>query len=114
MTSAMKRGYCCGPSERSPQRHGNSGQRYPEFASVREDSKADPLMHRKDDTDQRTRFRSARMFQSQGQWYCNTREGRVLGPFLGREAIFPALRQYLLEQGIRLADDIWDVPGASR
>ena len=71
-------------------------------------------MNRKDDADQKTRFRSDRMFQSQGQWYCNTREGPALGPFLSREAAFPALRQYLLEQGIRLTGDVWDSPGASR
>jgi len=70
-------------------------------------------MNRKDDPDQRTRFRSERLFQSQGEWFCNTREGSVLGPFGRREGAYTALRQHLLDQGIRMSSDVWDQPGAS-
>jgi len=69
-------------------------------------------MNRKTDTDGKTRFRSERFFLSQGQWYCSTREGKMLGPYPNRDGAVLALREYLIEMGIR-PSDAWDRPGAS-
>jgi hypothetical protein len=68
-------------------------------------------MNRQTDTTAKTRFRSERFFTSQGQWFCNTREGRILGPFPNREEAQSALLDYLLELGIR-PQDAWSAPGA--
>ena len=38
-------------------------------------------MKRKDETNTRTHFRSSRMFEENGCWYFNTREGEMIGPF---------------------------------
>ena len=38
-------------------------------------------MKRKDDSSTRTHFRSSRMFEENGYWYFNTREGDMIGPF---------------------------------
>ena len=70
-------------------------------------------MDRKDDVEKKTRFRSERLFTSQQQWFCTTREGKVLGPFARRESAFDALRAHLLELGIRPSGDVWDEPGIS-
>ena len=71
-------------------------------------------MNRQDDSDQkRTRFQSERLFRSQGEWFCNTREGKVLGPFARSEDAVTAVREYLLELGIRVTRDVWDQPGTS-
>jgi hypothetical protein len=70
-------------------------------------------MNRTTDTDQRTRFRSERFFLSQDRWYCTTREGRTLGPFARRDDAVAALREYLMELGVRPTSDPWDRPGAS-
>lgn len=58
------------------------------------------------------RFRAERFFLSQGAWYCNTREGTVLGPFKDRDAAQAALIDYLMAQGIR-PDDAWHKLGAT-
>jgi hypothetical protein len=70
-------------------------------------------MKRKDDPDQKTRFRSERLFLSQGQWFCNTREGKVLGPFARREDAVTALGKYLRDLGIRPSGNVWDEPGTT-
>ncbi len=71
-------------------------------------------MDRKSDTESRTRFRSDRFFRSQGQWYCNVRDGQApLGPFADHAAAEAALYRYLVEQGVSIADDPWGRPGAS-
>lgn len=71
-------------------------------------------MDRRTDTQTRTRFRSDRFFVSQGQWFCNTREGQApLGPFQGRPAAEAALYRYLVEHGIDPTNDPWGKPGAS-
>ena len=38
-------------------------------------------MQRKDDKSKKTSFRSNRMFEDDGKWYCKTREGGAIGPF---------------------------------
>ena len=70
-------------------------------------------MNRKTDTDGKTRFRSERFFLSQGQWYCTTREGKMLGPYPSRDGAVAALREYLIELGIRPSDNVWDRPGTT-
>jgi len=67
-------------------------------------------MNRKTDDQAKTRFRSERFFLSQGQWFCSTREGPILGPFPNRDAAVSALQRYLIELGIR-PEGIWDRPG---
>lgn len=69
-------------------------------------------MDRKTDKDSKTRFRSERYFLSQGQWFCTTREGKMLGPFKDRDTAVAGLRTYLIELGIR-PTDTWDAPGSS-
>jgi len=69
-------------------------------------------MNRKGDEQPGIRFRSERFFLSQGQWFCTTREGPILGPFASRDAAVSALERYLIELGIR-PDGIWDRPGVS-
>jgi hypothetical protein len=63
-------------------------------------------MNRKSDDTSKTRFRSDRFFNSQGEWYCATREGTTLGPFGSRDQAQSALIDYLLSLGIR-PDDVW-------
>jgi hypothetical protein len=46
------------------------------------------------------RFRAKRFFNEQGAWYCNTREGIVLGPFVDRQSADFALVKYLNELAI--------------
>ena len=70
-------------------------------------------MDRSDDVETKTRFRSERLFLSQHQWFCSTREGEVLGPFARHEQAVDALREYLLGLGIRPGGDVWDEPGIS-
>ena len=38
-------------------------------------------MQRRDDDDNLAHFRTTRTFRDGGQWYFNTREGDVIGPF---------------------------------
>lgn len=38
-------------------------------------------MQRKDDKNKKVSFRSDRMFEDDGNWYCKTREGGTIGPF---------------------------------
>jgi hypothetical protein len=70
-------------------------------------------MNRKTDTDERVHFRSERFFLSQDKWFCTTREGKTLGPFQRRDDAVAALRDYLMELGIRPTADAWDRPGAA-
>jgi len=64
------------------------------------------------DADGGFRFRAERFFSAQGAWYCNTREGVVLGPFPDRQRAESGLSNYLRQQGIR-PSDIWEKPGAA-
>ena len=41
-------------------------------------------MYRKDDTEEKTRFRMDRYYMSNGNWYFSTREGEEVGPFATR------------------------------
>ena len=43
------------------------------------------------------RFRSDRYSVSNGQWYCATREGDLLGPFENRDEAEVAMRDYLVQ-----------------
>ncbi len=43
------------------------------------------------------RFRSDRYSVSNGQWFCATREGRLLGPFENRDEAEVAVRDYLVD-----------------
>lgn len=70
-------------------------------------------MHRSTDTKPQTRFRSERFFSSQGQWFFNTREGSIEGPFASREAAQDALTEYLLSVGIK-PSDVWSLAGDNR
>ena len=56
-------------------------------------------MKRKDETNTRTHFRSSRMFEENGCWYFNTREGEMIGPFKDELEASTKLEVY-----IRLAD----------
>lgn len=38
-------------------------------------------MQRKNDKNKNTSFRSNRMFEDDGKWFCKTREGGAIGPF---------------------------------
>jgi len=70
-------------------------------------------VHRSTDATPQTRFRSERFFSSQGQWFFNTREGTIEGPFASREAAQTALTEYLLSLGIK-PDDVWALAGDHR
>lgn len=70
-------------------------------------------MNRDTDVQSKVFFRSERFFLSQGQWYCTTREGPILGPFAERGDAVAALREYLLSLGVRIESGIWDRPGTS-
>jgi hypothetical protein len=54
-------------------------------------------------------FRADRFFAEQGSWFCDTREGVVLGPFVDRQAADSALSTYLVD--LRKDGDIWDRSG---
>jgi hypothetical protein len=56
-------------------------------------------MKRKDESSTRTHFRSSRMFEENGYWYFNTREGEMIGPFKHELEASTKLEVY-----IRLAD----------
>ena len=70
-------------------------------------------MNRDSDPKDKNFFRSERFFLSQGQWYCTTREGKILGPFPQRTDAVWALRDYLLSLGIRVETGVWDRVGVS-
>jgi hypothetical protein len=70
-------------------------------------------VHRSTDTTPQTRFRSERFFRSDGQWYFNTREGTIEGPFRTRDAARDALTQYLVDVGVRPLD-VWSWGGDRR
>jgi Domain of unknown function (DUF6316) len=69
-------------------------------------------MNRKSDDQTKTRFRSERFFLSQGQWFCTTREGPILGPFPSRDAAVAALYRYLIDLGVQ-PEGVWERPGTS-
>jgi hypothetical protein len=69
-------------------------------------------MNRHTDTTTKTRFRSDRFFSSQGEWYCTTREGVVIGPCASRDLAQAALLEHLRSIGVR-PNDIWSKPGAA-
>jgi hypothetical protein len=50
---------------------------------------------RSSDATSTLRFRADRFFSAQGAWYCDTREGISLGPFVDRQAANSGLRDYL-------------------
>jgi hypothetical protein len=52
---------------------------------------------RRDDTVQRTYFRSERIFSTNGSWYFATREGHQ-GPFRARPLVEAALRRFLCDR----------------
>jgi hypothetical protein len=54
-------------------------------------------------------FRAERFFTEQGAWYCSTREGTLLGPFVDRKTADSALTDYLLDLRIQM-QDVWDSP----
>lgn len=56
-------------------------------------------MKRKGENSTRTHFRSSRMYEENGYWYFNTREGEMIGPF--RDELEASTK---LEVYIRLAD----------
>lgn len=56
-------------------------------------------MKRKSDSVSRTRFRTDRMYEENGHWYFNTREGEMIGPF--RDELEASSK---LEVYIRLVD----------
>lgn len=56
-------------------------------------------MKRKNETSTRTHFRTSRMFEENGYWYFNTREGEMIGPFKDKLEAETKLETY-----IRLAD----------
>jgi hypothetical protein len=56
------------------------------------------------------RFRADRFFTEQGAWYCNTREGTFLGPYVDREAADSALSDYLHELELQ-EQDVWERRG---
>jgi Domain of unknown function (DUF6316) len=71
-------------------------------------------MKRTSDPKDLNRFRSDRFFVVDGKWYFTTREGSNEGPFASSEEAVAALRQYLMDQGIRVTgNEPWDIPGAS-
>lgn len=66
------------------------------------------MQSRSTDPSTQVRFRSDRFFVSQGEWYFNTREKTVEGPYPTREAAQAGLRDYLLRIGVR-PPDVWSV-----
>jgi hypothetical protein len=70
------------------------------------------MKKREDDEMGEFRFRADRFFSSQGAWYCNTREGPVLGPFPDRDAAQAGLSEFLRAQGVQ-PDDAWGRTGAA-
>ena len=69
-------------------------------------------MKRKSDDKDVTVFRTDRYFRSDGKWFFSTREGSNFGPFDTRDQAECALRQHLMDIGIK-PDNAWSIPGAS-
>lgn len=55
------------------------------------------IMGRQDDTEDKTYFRSHRLFCSNGQWFITTREG-AQGPYGNRDQAEIALRRFISEK----------------
>jgi hypothetical protein len=53
-------------------------------------------MRRHEDEDEKTYFRSDRIYSMNGQWYFGTREGDC-GPFVSREGALAALARFVNE-----------------
>jgi hypothetical protein len=72
------------------------------------------MMKRTSDPKDLNVFRSDRFFVVDGKWYFTTREGSNEGPFESAEKARHALKQYLIDRGIRtIGKEPWDTPGAS-
>jgi hypothetical protein len=54
-------------------------------------------MRRREDNEDKTYFRSDRLFSMNGQWYFSTREGDC-GPFASREVAHAALARFIHEK----------------
>jgi hypothetical protein len=52
-------------------------------------------MYRKDDQDEKTRFRMDRIYMSNGTWYFSTREGEEVGPFVTRGSASNGVAAYI-------------------
>jgi hypothetical protein len=59
-------------------------------------------MKRKNETNDKNRYRSSRMFENHGNWFFNTREGDAVGPFQDKLAAATQLEVYirLVESGL--------------
>src|SRR5262245_10519512 len=66
------------------------------FGSMVESNRA-PKMRRREDKDDRTYFRSDRLFLMNGRWYFSTREGDY-GPFGSREIARAALARFVRDK----------------
>jgi Domain of unknown function (DUF6316) len=55
------------------------------------------MMRRREDHEEKTYFRSDRLFSMNGQWYFGTREGDC-GPYASREAAKVALSRFINEK----------------
>ena len=58
---------------------------------------------RKDDSEERTWFRTKRLFQEQGLWYFHTREGTLEGPFASKEQAESRVEFYIKTMSSRFA-----------
>jgi hypothetical protein len=70
-------------------------------------------MMRKDDTAERTHFRSGRLIHQMGAWYIATREGDM-GPFTNRSTAETALRRFLMKHTGPELPDPGDIDAAAR
>lgn len=62
-------------------------------------------MKRKNETITRTHFRTNRMFEENGCWYFNTREGEMMGPFKDELEASTKLEVYIRLSDTGLLDD---------
>lgn len=62
-------------------------------------------MKRKNETTTRTHFRTSRMFEENGCWYFNTREGEMMGPFKDELEASTKLEVYIRLSDTGLLDD---------
>ncbi len=64
-------------------------------------------MARKSDTNKQANSRSSRMYEEGDNWYFNTREGTVVGPFRDELEAYTQLEVYirLADSGMLPADD---------
>ena len=64
------------------------------------------ISKRTSDTEAKTRYRSDRMIEQEGQWYFSTREGTIEGPFPGRVEAVNQLDRYIKVMQAELVSDI--------